>query len=316
MIRAAALVLLASAWPCQAEEIRLIPPIACDIVNDCHIQQYVDRDPGPGWRDFTCGGLTYDGHKGTDFALPSLARMAEGVDVLAAAPGTVVALRDGMADGALVAGLAVDGRECGNGVVIRHADGWETQYCHLRQGSVIATKGQQVAAGDVLGQVGMSGAAEFPHVHLAVRRDGAVVDPFAPAALATCGAGDTTLWAAPVAYEPGGLVSLGFASAVPDYAAVKAGTAGAAMLARDAPALAIWAHGYGSRPGDVIRLIIDGPTGRWFDTDVTLDKAQAQYFRAAGRKAKGLPPGDWRGTAALIRDGQVIDRRDTTITVR
>lgn len=111
-------------------------------------------------------------------------------------------------------------------------------------------------------------------------------------------------------------MSLGFASAVPDYAAVKAGTAGAAMLARDAPALAIWAHGYGSRPGDVIRLIIDGPTGRWFDTDVTLDKAQAQYFRAAGRKAKGLPPGDWRGTAALIRDGQVIDRRDTTITVR
>lgn len=317
MIRAAVALILASAQPIWAGAISLVPPIACDIAGDCHIQQYVDRDPGPGWRDFTCGGLAYDGHTGTDFALPSLARMAQGVDVLASAPGTVVALRDGMADGALVAGASVDGSECGNGVLIRHAGGWETQYCHLRQGSVTVTKGQSVAAGDVLGLVGMSGAAEFPHVHLAVRRDGAVVDPFAPAATDTCGATGPTLWADPMAYEPGGLISLGFATAVPDYAAVTGGTAGADSLPPDAPALVLWAHGYGSRPGDVIRLIITGPEGRWFETDVTLDKAQAQYFRAAGRRARdGLPPGDWRGIAALLRDGQVIERRDVTLSVR
>ncbi len=319
MIRHAGVLLLASALPCLAQEgaeaLRLIPPIACDIVSDCHIQQYVDRDPGPGWRDFTCGGLAYDGHTGTDFALPSLARMAAGVDVLASASGTVVALRDGMADGALVAGGSVDGTECGNGVVIRHAGGWETQYCHLRQGSVVVTKGQAVKAGDVLGLVGMSGAAEFPHVHLSVRRNGAVVDPFAPADLATCGAGGDTLWADAVAYEPGGLIALGFATAVPDYAAIKAGTAGADTIAPDAPALVLWAHGYGARPGDVIRLVIEGPNQRWFDTDVTLDKPQAQYFRAAGRKASGLPPGTWRGIATLVRNGQDIDRRETTITI-
>ncbi len=320
MIRAAGIAVFAFALPAAAqvgaEGLSLIPPIACDIVSDCHIQQYVDRDPGPGWRDFTCGGLAYDGHKGTDFALPSLARMAEGVDVLASAPGTVAALRDGMADGALVAGSTVDGTECGNGVLIRHAGGWETQYCHLRQGSVIVTKGQTVAAGDVLGQVGMSGAAEFPHVHLSVRLNGAVIDPFAPETLDTCGDTQADLWSAPVAYEPGGLISLGFATAVPDYAAVKAGTAASDQIAPDAPALVLWAHGYGSRPGDVIRLIIEGPDKRWFETDLALEKPQAQYFRAAGRKAKGLPPGAWRGTAALLRGGQVIDRRDTEITVR
>lgn len=315
MIRLAGIWLIASALPTGAEVIMLIPPIDCDIVSDCHIQQYVDRDPGPGWRDFTCGGLAYDGHKGTDFALPSLARMAEGVDVLAAAPGTVVALRDGMADGALVAGGTVDGTECGNGAVIRHAGGWETQYCHLRQGSVIVTKGQTVAAGDVLGQVGMSGAAEFPHVHLSLRRDGQVVDPFAPAALDTCGATGETLWADPIAYEPGGLISLGLATAVPQYDAVKAGTAGADVIASDAPALVLWAHGYGSRPGDVIRLIIDSPTARWFETDVVLDRAQAQYFRAAGRKARGLPPGEWRGTATLLRDKTVVETRTITFSV-
>ena len=63
-------------------------------------------------------------------------------------------------------------RNCGNGVVIRHADGWETQYCHLRRGSVQVAEGDRVEAGEPLGLVGMSGEANFPHVHLSVRRDG------------------------------------------------------------------------------------------------------------------------------------------------
>ena len=88
--------------------------------------------PGPAATDFTCGPLSYDGHDGTDIALPTRAAMAEGVAVLAAAPGTVTGIRDGIADFAPV----IQGKECGNGVVIDHGAGWVTQYCHLRQGSV------------------------------------------------------------------------------------------------------------------------------------------------------------------------------------
>ena len=60
--------------------------------------RYVDHDPGPGVRDYMCGGLTGDGHKGTDIAIRDLAAMAAGVEVRAAAAGVVDALRDGMAD--------------------------------------------------------------------------------------------------------------------------------------------------------------------------------------------------------------------------
>jgi len=82
----ATLALLLLAAPAAAGSFLLNPPVDCTLGETCFIQNFVDRDPGPGAADFTCGPMTYDGHKGTDFALPSLAAMRQGVDVLAAAP--------------------------------------------------------------------------------------------------------------------------------------------------------------------------------------------------------------------------------------
>ena len=82
--RIAALLLPVLAAPAAADP-TLSLPIDCVLGETCHIQQFVDRDPGPGAGDFRCGGLSYDGHKGTDFAIPTLADMARGVAVLASA---------------------------------------------------------------------------------------------------------------------------------------------------------------------------------------------------------------------------------------
>ena len=114
------------------------------------MQQYVDHDPSPKASDFSCSFLTYDGHKGTDFGLRDPALLDRGVFVVAAAAGRVVARRDGVIDKIYTAEDAerVDKIECGNGVVIQHDDGWQTQYCHMKQGSVNVTKGQIVAQGD------------------------------------------------------------------------------------------------------------------------------------------------------------------------
>ena len=118
-----------------AGEFRLQSPIACEIGEDqpCYVQYYPDTDPGPGVSDFACGGLSYNGHKGTDFALRSLAQLDQDVAVLAAADGTVRGMRDGMPDQIATPETAdqIAGKECGNGVVIAHEGGWETQYCHL-----------------------------------------------------------------------------------------------------------------------------------------------------------------------------------------
>jgi len=57
--------------------------------------------------------------------------MRAGLAVLAAAPGTVRALRDGWADGAFLAGADLAGKGCGNGVGIDRGGGWQTQLYHI-----------------------------------------------------------------------------------------------------------------------------------------------------------------------------------------
>src|SRR5262249_14978919 len=70
-----------------AQGIDLGAPIDCEIGRTCFVQNYVDHDPSPGAKDYQCGTLTYDGHNGTDFRLPTLAAQRSGVNVLAAAEG-------------------------------------------------------------------------------------------------------------------------------------------------------------------------------------------------------------------------------------
>lgn len=312
------LILMTSALPASAEVFSLVPPIDCTLGQDCFIQQYMDHDPGPDATDFTCNGLSYDTHKGTDFALPTLAAMQAGVAVLAAAPGRVTALRDGMPDTGLTPETAaqIEGRDCGNGVVIQHQDGWQTQYCHLKQGSVAVREGQVVAAGDRLGLVGLSGNTEFPHVHLSLRQNGQPVDPFDPDGQITCGAPDpVTLWVPPLEYQPGALLDAGFATAIPEYAAIKAGTAAADTISPGAPALVVWGYAFGGRAGDVLHLRITGPGGTVTDHQDKLDKDQAQFFRAAGRRTPpgGWPAGTYSGSITLLRADRIIGTRSIEI---
>lgn len=298
---------MALALPAGAFDLQ--QPVACTLGEDCYIQQYFDHDPGPGAADFFCGPLSYDGHDGTDFALPTLRMMEDGVSVLAAAPGRVVATRDGEADFAPV----IPGRECGNGVVIDHGRGWQTQYCHLKQGSLLVRNGDTVAAGDQLGLVGQSGKADFPHVHLSVRHNGAKIDPFAPDAQ-TCGAAGSDLWSTELPVQAGGLLDIGIATAGPDFAEIKAGLT-SSDLPLSVPALVVWAYFFGARAEDEIALTLTGPTGTVLAERRALDRTRALAMRFAGAKpgTDGWTPGTYEGTAELFRSGVRIDQRKISI---
>ena len=144
-------------------DFRLSLPVGCKIGPVCAIQNYVDRVPGPGARDYTCGRLVYDGHKGTDFRLPDASWLNRNIAVLAAAPGEVVGTRNDVRDhapGQYDPGK-IKGRECGNGVLIDHGGDWRTQYCHMRQGSVRVRKGERVRDQQPLGVIGLSARPSF-----------------------------------------------------------------------------------------------------------------------------------------------------------
>ena len=307
------LALLGAAAPSARPGIRLAWPVDCTLGQTCTIQNYLDDDPGPAAVDYECKHRTYADHNGVDIRLASMALERRGVNVLAAAPGTVLRIRDDMADISIrnQAAGAVAGRECGNGLVVAHADGWETQYCHMRQGSLVVHAGQQVATGTVLGKVGLSGNTEFPHLHISVRKDGKVIDPFAYGApVGTCGAGES-LWAATPAYREGEVLVAGFASAPVTMRDIQEyGPDQPAHPSRDKP-LVTFVQAIGLEQGDRQRLVLTGPGGATLAESapppLDHDKAEQMQFVGRGRVPPGgWPAGEYRATYSVTRNGKTV----------
>lgn len=306
---------------------RLSMPLACDPGKTCFIQHYVDIDEGSGARDFQCGTSTYDGHKGIDFRVLSAAAAKAGVPVLAAAPGVVKGMRDGVADAFVneVGKAGVTDRECGNGMVLDHGNGWETQYCHLRQGSVAVKRGQRVERGEKLGEVGWSGLADFAHLHLSVRKDGKPIEPFtgrgqdSACARDAAGAG---LWDEAVTrafpYRNGEILGAGFAGAVPGRAALEHDHTDVLPVRLDGPLLAIYARIANAREGDQVRIMADGPGGMTIRGVDTLKMNNQVQISGAGKKRNGVdwPVGRYQGKVELIRGGSVIATRDVDLELR
>jgi murein DD-endopeptidase MepM/ murein hydrolase activator NlpD len=120
--------------------------------------------------DYNGGMRTYDGHRGTDYALWPFAwnKLDAGeVQVIAAAAGTIVSY----------ANVDPTDHNCGsssndpwNYVALVHADGRMTIYGHLRYYSLSSKGiGQTVAQGEYLGTAGSSGNSSGPHLHFEVR---------------------------------------------------------------------------------------------------------------------------------------------------
>lgn len=307
---ATALLAVGARRPRPDPVLRLSLPLACRIGIDCAVQNYVDDDPGPEPHDFLCRGRTYKGHNGTDFRIPSLMRMHEGVPVLASAPGRVLRVRDGVPDISVRdrGTAAVVNEECGNGLVVDNGHGWETQYCHLANGSLRAKPGQKVRAGTPLGLVGLSGDTEFPHVHLTVRKDGRVVDPFAyGAAPESCGGG-RMLWRDRIAYQSGQVLVAGFATRAITMGDAQAnGASQQPRPTRTGPALVAFVQAIGLQQGDVQRLAIIGPDARVVVASdaAPLDHDKAQAIVDVGRKTPvgGWAPGVYQANYAVRRGG-------------
>lgn len=285
-------------------------PVDCELGETCFITALVDHDPGLYSTDHACGTLTRDGHIGTDVTLPDLAAMAKGVPVTAAAPGTVRATRDRYPD----TGADYGEDACGNAVVISHGDGWSTQYCHLREGSVAVTQGQRVAKDTRIGDVGRSGAATLPHLDMILWKDGSPVDPFAPATQG-CGNGEDALWEDPVAVPLAGFLKVGFATAPPDYASIREAQDGTAELSATAPIIA-WVSGYGSRPGDVLTTTITHQAGIFTEQSTIFERRQEVWFRFTGRRFTDTPwpDGEYTARVTLMRQGVLLT--ETTFSAR
>jgi murein DD-endopeptidase MepM/ murein hydrolase activator NlpD len=95
-------------------------------------------------------------HAGIDIAAP------KGTPILASKSGKII----------------YAGRRAGYGnlIIVSHADGYSTRYAHCS--SIVAKKGQQVKAGQLIGRVGATGMATGNHLHFEIRKNGNTLNPF------------------------------------------------------------------------------------------------------------------------------------------
>jgi hypothetical protein len=310
-------------------------PLACEPHKTCFIQNYVDDGAAAEGNstDYACGSATYPKHSGTDFRLLSNKVSKDGVAVLATAPGKVKARRDGVADlllreaKRLGTAEVIKGRECGNGVVIDHGGGWETQYCHMKQGSVVVHEGQDVQRGDKLGEVGFSGQADFAHVHLSVRHDGKPVDPFLPDPLpqASCSkdASGKGLWIDTAAqafpYRVGEIIGTGFAGAPPARDQLEIDHTSIAPPEPQSPALVYYARIINMAAGDKLHIVLSGPEGiSAEETSPPLAHSMAVSVPYIGKKrtSPAWPPGLYNGRAEIIRQDAVLTAAEDSFELR
>lgn len=101
------------------------------------------------------GGIGSTNHKGVDIAAK------QGTNIKACASGTVT--------------FSGKKGSLGNLIIISHGNGVETYYAHCSK--LIAKKGEQVSAGEIIAQVGQTGAATGSHLHLEVHVNGIAVNP-------------------------------------------------------------------------------------------------------------------------------------------
>lgn len=275
-------------------------PVDCELGKNCWIvnlpRHFVEDNRRGNEVDFSCGSKTYPGHKGTDIAIRNLAKMEQGVDVLATVDSVVRGMRDGMDDVNIrEAGQdSIKGRECGNGVVLR-ADGFEYQYCHLKKGSINVRAGDKIEKGEVIGQIGLSGNTEYPHLHLSVRKKYGDTwidfDPFYGKGI-ECGLEPSPIWensnVLTQSMQTGIVYHYGFSFEVPKVTKVRQGIYDDIEYNSRPEMIIGWVEVFSANQGDkvIIKLYSDKAEEPIIKEHI-FNKYKARYFLYAGKKLQG-----------------------------
>ena len=128
---------------------QLVDPLEGEVVTAFSMEELVYNATLGDWRT----------HDGVDIAAEA------GTSVLAASSGTVISVEEDPL--------------MGTTVVIEHDGGYQTTYSNLQAEPSVA-EGDTVSAGQIIGAVGDTAAAEAaqgPHLHFSVTCDGEPVDP-------------------------------------------------------------------------------------------------------------------------------------------
>ena len=154
---------------CRADDLKLQWPMNGTNGNKWVINNYVDLNTNNTLLLDFVGNMnalarTYDNHRGVDIDISSFREMDDNSAVVrAAANGEVIFVREDQPDRNMISLNSCTATW--NVVTLRHTNGFETIYGHLKRNSVSVEVGDKVKAGDKLGVAGSSGCSTHPHLH-------------------------------------------------------------------------------------------------------------------------------------------------------
>lgn len=308
----------------NAHGLRLSWPLACEANTTCFVAGYPDLQVGTnprGGQEYRCGTRTQSGLKGVDIRFSSREEGMNNQPVLAAAGGRVVYVKNDMPDNA--SARQVQRNPCGNEIRIMHSGGYQTRYCHLREGSALVFAGQAVQAGHKIAMVGHSGDTQTPRLVMYTEQDGHLLDPFTGRALNTPGdcfsIQDKSLFSPEVHYADALVLNTGFSNYLPTQEDIANGVRVDKQVSRESHHLAAWVQVFGLKRNDHELLEIRDPSGKvWkhLDRYSQFDSAEWLTFVQGARGEKALPKGTWKATYRLTRDGRVLLERDMRLQVK
>ncbi len=195
---------------------------------------------------------------------------------------------------------------------------YETQYCHMRNGSIAVKAGDDLAAGTRLGEVGYSGAAAFPHLHLSLRKDGQILDPFSGTGSAACDLPDQSLWMQTPGYEPGAILRMGWSDAVVAIEELEVGTPPERQPDPTWPALVTYAWLINLQKGDLVTIAIGGPNNFSVANAITADSKKAHLWIFSGRPldATRWPNGIYVAQLRITRGTTIVLERQMVAKIR
>lgn len=275
-------------------------PVRCSMNQNCWIINYVDDDSSGNWHDYKGGRQTYNEHTGTDIAIKNISQMRQGVDVIATASGTVVATRDGIQDkNALSQDLSqLQNIACGNRVAIKTGE-WITDYCHMKNGSIRVKKGDYVSTGQTIGQIGMSGLTEFPHLHISVQQGNQFFDPFTGLERYSKGY-KNPLWNPSVlqqlSYKPHVIYNIGVSNEIPSLLNIRNEKYKNNQISSNSDLLLVWLDTMHVEVNDIIDVSVSNFNGiPYLKQRIVVDKANAKKMFYTGKRkpANGFVKGNY-----------------------
>ncbi len=279
----------------NAQPGKLLFPLDCELGKSCWISNLPRHHLQGKQLDFRCGPITYDYNVGTDIAIKDIKQMQEGVAVISPMDGIVEFKRDGVRDINVkdIGHKPVQDKECGNEVIISN-DELRVQLCHLKNKSIRVSVGDEIKAGDLIGEVGLSGLTEYPHLHISFhdKSDAIVreIDPFY-GSQPDCGLKPKSLWSNPELMERHATTGI-----VYNYGFAFENITTERVMSGDYPhiqpeypeAFIAFVDIFSVNKGDKLTiLILDSSNNIFAKREHKFGKYQARYFLFVGKNLRG-----------------------------